>query len=165
MISLLYPSSEGKRGDLYDPFVDFVRTSMKYLLSKNYDAKIEGLCWMQGESDSFSEETSENYGVHLSNFIGDLRKDFSAYAATDGIAFVDAYIAASPAYWVYYEAVNRGKKEVAEQSPMNALVDTIAHGLTCSQEPEGTPDMAHYDSLSELKLGHLFAQELAAYFD
>ena len=138
---------------------------MKYLLSKNYDAKIEGLCWMQGESDSFSEETSENYGVHLSNFIGDLRKDFSAYAATDGIAFVDAYIAASPAYWVYYEAVNRGKKEVAEQSPMNALVDTIAHGLTCSQEPEGTPDMAHYDSLSELKLGHLFAQELAAYFD
>jgi hypothetical protein len=48
---------------------------------------------------------------------------------------------------------------------MNVLVDTISAGLDCSQEPEGTPDIPHYDSLSEIKLGHLFAEEIAAFLD
>ena len=48
---------------------------------------------------------------------------------------------------------------------MNVLVDTISEGLTCSGEPEGNPDMAHYDALSEIKLGHLFAEHLAEFLD
>lgn len=161
----LSPSSSGRTGTLYRHFVAYVNTSLEYLKSKNYDVKIEGMCWMQGESDSFSVEASTGYAEHLYNFIADIRKEFADYAAEDGIAFVDAYIAASPAYWVYYEAVNRGKFEVATQSSLNALVDTIAAGLTCSAEPEGTPDMAHYDSMSEIKLGHLFGEQLAQYLD
>jgi hypothetical protein len=161
----LSPSSEGKTGELYKKFVAYVETSMKYLISKNYDVKIEGMCWMQGESDCFSVEASEGYGEHLKNFIDDIRKKFSRYAADDGIAFVDAYIANNPVYWVYYEAVNRGKTEVASLSPLNALVDTISAGLDCSKEPEGAPDIPHYDSLSEIKLGNLFAEQIAKYLD
>ena len=101
----------------------------------------------------------------LENFIADIRKEFSQYAPEDGIAFVDAYIAANPAYWVYYESVNQGKLEVAQRSSMNALVDTITAGLTCSTEPEGDPDMAHYDSMSQIKLGHLFGQQIAKFLD
>jgi hypothetical protein len=48
---------------------------------------------------------------------------------------------------------------------MNALVDTIALGLTCSEEPEGEPDLAHYDALSEIKLGHHFMIEASKFFD
>ena len=161
----LSPSSKGKTGELYKQFVAYVETSMKYLISKNYDVSIEGMCWMQGESDCFLVESSENYGEHLNNFIKDIRKKFSKYAADDGIAFIDAYIANNPVFWVYYEAVNRGKQEVAALSPMNALVDTISAGLICTEEPEGTPDIPHYDSLSEIKLGHLFAEQIAAYLD
>ena len=161
----LSPKSDGKTGDLYKQFVAYVETSIKYLISKNYDVKIEGMCWMQGESDSFSVEDSEKYGEHLNNFIEDIRKRFSKYAADDGIAFVDAYIADNPVYWVYCEAVNRGKREVAALSPMNTVVDTISAGLSCTEEPEGAPDMAHYDSLSEIKLGHLFAEHLAVFLD
>lgn len=157
----LSPSSEGKTGREYRSFVAFVQSSMDYLLSKGYDAKIEGMCWMQGESDSFMVETADAYGKHLENLIGDIRYTFAPYAAEDGIAFVDAYIAQNPAYWVYYEGVNRGKAEVAQLSPLNCVVDTSA--LTCDTEPEGMPDMAHYDSLSEIQLGHLFAQQLALY--
>ena len=50
-------------------------------------------------------------------------------------------------------------------SPMNVLVDTISAGLDCTKEPEDTPDIPHYDSLSEIKLGHLFAEAVAGFFD
>ena len=161
----LSPSGKGKTGDLYKNFVAFANTSLEYLRSKNYDVQIEGMCWMQGESDCFSVADSEAYGEHLRNFIKDIRKKFAKYAAPDGIAFVDAYIADNPVYWVYCEAVNRGKREVAAESPMNALVDTIAAGLTCANEPADSPDLAHYDSMSEILLGHLFAEEIMKYLD
>lgn len=161
----LSPTSAGKTGPLYKEFVAFVESSVKYLISKNYDVKIEGMCWMQGEFDSFMIESSTEYGKHLENFIKDIRKEFSAYAADDGIAFIDAYIAANPMYWVYYESVNLGKTNVARLSPMNEIVDTISEGLDCSKEPEGTPDIPHYDALSEIKLGHLFAEKLSKFLD
>mgnify|MGYP003293907669 CR=1 FL=1 len=43
-------------------------------LLKNYDIKIEGLCWMQGESDSFHQEFAIQYEEHLNNFIVDTPK-------------------------------------------------------------------------------------------
>ena len=161
----LSPSSKGKTGDLYKEFTAFVETSVNYLISKNYDVKIEGMCWMQGESDSFLIESSTEYGSNLERFIQDIRKEFSKYAAEDGIAFIDAYIAANPMFWVYYESVNLGKTNVEKLSHMNALVDTIKAGLDCSREPEENPDIPHYDALSEIKLGNLFAEELSRFLD
>ena len=119
---------------------------------------------MQGESDSGSVELATNYKTYLSNFIQDIRTQFDPYAAPDGIAFVDACISDSP-YWPNYKLVNASKQAVADESPLNVLVDTIAHGLTYTQEPAGSPDLAHYDALSEIKLGNLFALELANYMD
>lgn len=161
----LSPSSKGKTGTLYKQFVAFVQANVKYLISKNYDVKIEGMCWMQGESDSFSVEHATNYEVHLANLIKDTRRKFKRYASDDGIAFIDAYIADNPMYWVYCDYVNQSKLAVSELSPMNVIVDTIYHGLSCSSEPEENPDLAHYDSLSELKLGYLFAEEVSKFFD
>ena len=161
----LSPTSKGMTGSLYKQFIRFVNTSVDYLISKNYDVKIEGMCWMQGESDAFTVDHSEKYAEHLSNLIGDIRNEFSQYATEDGIAFVDAYIADTPGVWPYYEAVNRGKAEVAGRSPMNVVIDTIAAGLECTEEPEGAPDLAHYDSMSEILLGHLFAEALSEFLN
>ena len=161
----LSPSSDGKTGELYRKFTDFVEVNLKYLESKNYDIEVEAMCWMQGESDSFSVENGTDYAEHLTNFIGDIRGEFRRYAADDGIAFIDAYIADNPVYWVYCDLVNASKDTVAAASPMNALIDTVSHGLSCSAEPAEAPDLAHYDSMSELKLGHLFAEEAAKFFD
>lgn len=161
----LSPSNCGKTGDLYKQFVEYVNTSLKYLVSKNYDIKIEAMCWMQGESDSLSIENATDYKVHLNNFIKDIRKEFNSYSSDNGIAFVDAYIADNPIYWVYYDQVNLSKKSVAESSDANVVINTVSHGLSCSEEPWESPDMAHYDSLSEIKLGHLFAEEASKFFD
>ena len=158
----LPPSSEGKTGQLYKEFVKFVDTSLNYLSSKNYDVKIEGMCWMQGESDSFSVENATAYKTNLSNFIKDIRKKFNHYAPTDGIAFVDALIADNPSYWVYCDIVNEQKKAVANESPLNTVIDTST--LVCGEEPAEKPDLAHYDSLSQIKLGHLFAEKIVNFF-
>ena len=159
------PSNFGKTGKMYRAFESFVQTSLKYLKEKNYDFIIEGMCWMQGESDSFSVENATNYKDNLTYLIKDVRKKFTRYAGDNGIAFVDAYIADNPVYWVYCDLVNESKRQVAELSWTNVLIDTIAEGLTCSEEPEENPDMAHYDSMSQIKLGHLFAENVSQFFD
>ena len=158
----LSPSSDGNTGDLYKHFVKYAKLSMEYLISKNYDVSIAGMCWMQGESDSFSVEHGINYEVHLSNFIKDIRKTFSRYADDDGIAFIDAMIADNPVFWVYCDLVNESKRRVAEQSPMNLLLDT--QHLITTNEPEENPDIPHYDSLSQIELGHMFAEALSGFF-
>lgn len=159
----LSPSSKGKTGKEYKAFVAFVENSIDYLKSKNYNVTIEGMCWMQGEADACALETAMDYGEHLENFIKDIRKKFSKYASNNGIAFIDAYIAKTPTFWVYYEHVNNGKTKVAKLSNLNKVIDTSE--LTSSNEPLGAPDIPHYDSLSEIKLGHLFAEQLSYYIN
>lgn len=157
------PSGKRATGNLYRSFVRFVEESMEYLIKKNYDVKIAGMCWMQGESDALSKKNATNYEMNLLNFIKDIRKRFDCYASSGKIAFIDATIAENPKLWTYYEQLNASKREVAKASPLNALIDTSAAGLICSEEPAEKPDTPHYDSLSEIKLGHLFAAELAKF--
>jgi hypothetical protein len=159
----LSPSSSGKTGKLYKQFIAFVSQSLEYLQSKNYDIEVEGMCWMQGESDSLDRETAIEYESNLSNFINDIRDKFKGYSSSNGIAFIDAKIAAS-FFWTHYELVNQSKANVENLSPLNVLIDTISEGLTVTEEPQPTPDIAHYDSLSEIKLGNLFAEKISLYF-
>ena len=161
----LSPATLNVTGPLYRGFVQYVNQSLDFLISKNYSIKIEGMCWMQGESDSFSEKNGTDYKRHLSNFIKDIRAEFSEYAAEDGIAFIDAEIADNPVYWVFCDLVNESKRAVSELSPMNVLIDTNAEGLTCDTEPVENPDRAHYDSMSQIKLGHLFAESLLPFLN
>ena len=156
--------SAGNMGPLYNSFVEFVHTSVEYLEMKNYKVNIEAMCWMQGESDSIDDSATMNYEKNLDCFIKDIRAEFADYASDDGIAFVDAYIAAT-IFWKNYVDLNKAKQAVADSSKINVVIDTIAHGLSVVGEPVDQPDIAHYDSLSEIKLGHLFAEECAKFFD
>lgn len=156
--------SAGEVGPLYQNFVEYVRSSISYLETKNYNVNLEAMCWMQGEADSIDEENTNKYEMNLSCFITDIRSEFSDYASNNGIAFVDAYISSS-FFWKHYIQINQAKKAVADSSPMNVVIDTISYGLSITEEPENEPDLYHYDSLSEIKLGHLFAEEIAHFFD
>ena len=160
----LSPSSKGATGKLYKSFVKFVECSMDYLISKDYDVKIEAMCWMQGESDSIKEHNAARYEKNLTRFIKDLRNEFKCYASDDGIAFVDAYIE-DIIFWAHYEKINEAKQNVADSCSMNTVIDTIAAGLTTATEPEDAVDLAHYDALSEIELGKLFAENAAKFFD
>lgn len=155
----LSPSSEGNTGELYKAFTNFVRASMYYLRAKNYNAEIVAMCWMQGESDS--DVNCQTYGTHTANFVSDLRAELAPYIAASGMLFIDAGIADS-VYWKNYPVINAAKSAHAGTSPLNVYIDTIEAGLSITGEPENNPDLAHYDALSEILLGNLFAQAIVS---
>lgn len=159
----LSPSSEGDTGELYTAFTNFVRASMYYLRSKNYDAEIVAMCWMQGESDS-DDTNCKTYGTHTANLVSDLRTEFSSYISEQGMLFIDAGISDS-IYWKNYTVINSAKSAHASASPYNVYIDTIEAGLSITGEPENKPDLAHYDALSEIRLGNLFAEAIVSRLD
>ena len=87
-----------------------------------------------------------------------LREDFKELCGNKDFPFIDAGISNSKD-WQYYRKVNEAKQQFAELDEKNIYIDTIGEGLHTDQEPFDTPDTAHYDSESEILLGHLFAEQ------
>ncbi len=143
------------RGDLYNSAMDFSLKCLDYLLDKGYKIYIDGICWMQGESDSYNADEYAYYRDTIS-LVSGLRLDFSKYQKN--IKFIDAGINEQDDVWMYPEVINNGKKKFADQSDLNFYIDTNALGITTLTEPEINPDYAHYDSLSMVKLGQEFGK-------
>ena len=150
--------SAGQRGSIYNAFLGFVQTYMEALAEKNYDPEIGAICWMQGESDT-TEFKAERYYDNQTAFVSYLREDLAKYANGD-IYFIDAGISDSPYCEPAWREINEAKRKFSEQSPLNIYFSTLELGLTVRNEPIGDPDWGHYDSVSELKLGKTFGEEI-----
>jgi len=149
--------SQGKRGSIYEAFLKFVQTYMDALRDNHYDARIGAVCWMQGESDT-TEFKAKRYYDNQTKFVSYVREDLAPYAEKGGIYWIDAGISNSPYCEPAYPTINEAKAKFAQDSPLNLYFSTIDEGLTVHLEPEGDPDWGHYDSMSVLKLGHLFGE-------
>ena len=147
-----------KRGELYEAALNFTTSSLDYLLDKGYDYQIDGICWMQGESDA-NTKLCKRYYTNTKKFVKYLREDLASYQTT--IDFIDAGISDS-SYWKEYQKINEAKLKYSNESEHNYYIDTIEAGLHYDCEPVNGPDLAHYDSESEILLGKLFAK-LAIY--
>ena len=156
------PSMPGPTGDLYTAFINFTSAHMNYLLDKNYDASIGAMCWMQGESDAYLPYAND-YKDGLSGFVTDIRADLGVFSGDDGIHFIDAGIYDSPLV-DQCEMINQAKRHVAALSSKNHYFDTIEAGLEYDKEPADNPDLAHFDALSTLELGRLFANEISSIY-
>ncbi|MGM9642201.1 MAG: sialate O-acetylesterase [Eubacteriales bacterium] len=147
----------GARGSIYEAALVFIETQMSALVSHGYDARIQAICWMQGESDTTDFKASK-YLENQTAFAAYLREDLAAYAREDGILFIDAGISNSPYCEPAYPEINEAKLAFSLLSPLNFYFSTIDAGYTVHLEPEGDPDWGHYDSLSMLALGRTFAE-------
>jgi len=150
---------EYRRAHIYHAFLPFVTTYMDHLLEKGYDATIDAVCWMQGESDT-TEWKAGRYEKNLKAFVGFLREDLAPYAREGGFWFIDAGISDSPYCLPGYPTVNAAKERVAGALPLQVYFSTIDAGLTTLNEPTGEPDLGHYDALSELALGRMFGEQI-----
>ena len=82
----------------YTKFVATVKDGLADLKAAGYDPKIYGMFWQQGEEDAKNGRpesqptgfngSGDDYGVHLKDFIGRIREQFSDDASTNGIRFV-----------------------------------------------------------------------------
>ena len=118
---------------------------------------------MQGESDAIGR-VADKYYDNQKRFVSFLREDLDKYADDGKIYFIDAGIQAGDIF-PRYEVVNEAKAKLASESELNLYFSTIDEGLTTDLEPEENPDLAHYDSMSELKLGHLFAEYIISSYE
>jgi hypothetical protein len=150
--------SAGQRGSIYNAFLSFVQTYMDALIEKHYAPEIGAICWMQGESDT-TEFKAERYYDNQTAFVSYLREDLAKYARGE-IYFIDAGISDSPYCEPAWREINEAKRRFSERSPFNIYFSTLELGLTVRNEPIGDPDWGHYDSVSELKLGRTFGEEL-----
>lgn len=125
-------------------------------------AEVVAFCWMQGESDAMAPIYADAYYEKLGTLVDKIRTDYGQYAPANGIAFIDATVN-NTGIWVSHDIVNNAKTEYQASNPsLNYLIDTNAEGLTCANEPKGNPDLAHYDSMSQLMLGRLFGENVSA---
>lgn len=153
-----------RKSPMYGRFVEYVKKQMENLKTLGYQPTIKAMCWMQGEGDSY-DGYYQNYLANTKEFVGNLREDFKELAGNKDFPFIDAGINNSMTVdrtallWQYYKEVNEAKKQFAAESENNIYIDTIAEGLHTDQEPFDTPDPAHYDSESQVKLGNLFAEQ------
>ncbi len=149
---------DGERAWIYDAALVFIRQYMTALQEAGYDADLQAIAWMQGESDTSAEKAARYFDNQVA-FVSYLRSDLAAFAQGE-IYFVDAGISSSPYCEPGYPAVNEAKRRFAQLSPYNLYFDTIDMGLTTLYEPADKPDLGHYDSLSELALVRKFGELL-----
>ncbi len=149
---------DGQRAWIYDAALVFIRQYMAALRDAGFEADLQAIAWMQGESDTTAEKAARYFDNQVA-FVSYLRSDLAEFAQGE-IYFVDAGISSSPYCEPGYPAVNEAKGRFAALSPYNLYFDTIDMGLTTLHEPAGEPDLGHYDSLSELALGRRFGELL-----
>lgn len=156
--SILYNqwfNSRRNRGELYNASLNFTIASLNYLKSKGYNVEIGAICWMQGESDSIKIRQARAYYKNTIKLIEYYRNDLKDFYK-DNLLFIDAGIAEIDA-WPYNKVINDAKRRAASLSEYNKYFSTSEMNLTTNKEPEGSPDLAHYDSMSMLELGRKFA--------
>ena len=145
---------------MFKQLVDFVDARMDDLKQQNLNPVLRAFCWMQGEGDSYPGYWKYYY-ENLVRFKKNLDKFLLKYTENENLPFIDAGIGPGAAKgetsgeWQYYKEVNDCKKDFANLSETNIYFDTIEAGLHSNEEPY---DNVHYDSASQIKLGHLFAQ-------
>lgn len=127
--------------------------------TETYTPKIEAMCWMQGENDSFS---NKRYFALENEFVNSLRKKYAEYSDENGFAFVNGGITT---YWPNYYQVNAAKQKNCELLADAEYIDAVGMELDYRNEPTGNPDYAHLDAQSMIKLGRAFGTAALKYFD
>lgn len=147
---------QAKSGKLYKAFIKYVGACLGEL-SKTYNLSIDAMCWMQGESDTEQQAHVNSYKSNLNSFVKALREHYTEY--NPDFMFYDAYIK-WPRDWQgdRPDQINDIKKELAEENLHYEVIDTLSAGLHTYDELTGSPDLAHFDAASEIKLGEMFAQ-------
>lgn len=154
----------GRESPMYGRFIKYVKLQMENLKKLGYIPTIKAFCWMQGEGDAYPA-LYDKYYDNLKGFVTDVRADLKELSGNVDVPFIDAGIANTidpethKPVWEYYKEVNDAKKQFAAESENNFYIDTIEAGMHTNEEPFGEPDLAHYDSESQVMLGNLFAEQ------
>lgn len=151
----------GAEGKYLTDFKLKINEGLNILKSEGLNPKIVSFMWMQGESDAIFVKTAFKFYDSQLALINDIRTTFKDDSSVRGISFIDSGAFNAP-YWTAYKKINDSKYRISLLSDANFYIDTIGNGITTLYENN---DLAHYDSMSMIKLSHLYGQALSQFID
>jgi hypothetical protein len=125
-------------------------------LPKGDTLDIQGVLWMQGESDSTKQEAADQYQTALARFVERVRTDVGKITDQD-MSTLDFYvgkIADSPV-WIHRKTIWAAQESVAKADANVHLVD--ARFLPLFYNDGFWSPMIHYTTEGQVQLGELFA--------
>jgi hypothetical protein len=130
-----------KGGLLYSTLAGKVNDAKTKFDSVNCQYRTMAFFWVQGESDSTTQDMSSRYQSNLTQFISDVRSD----VITQYPPVIIVLVSYAEAWKGYYEVVRTAQAAVASTVPGSFLVET--------KELSRIPDGMHYDAESVIRLG------------
>ncbi len=139
-------------GSLCSQLLRRVRAARTALATAGYTASVDGLFWMQGESDAANSDDAWRYAERLTRLIVRTRAELGEPLLPVVIGRLNAHIDSMEGYSLPYVNVIRSQQAFVESNvPYTALVDTDDLLLTA--------DHLHFAAQAELDLGLRFAAE------
>lgn len=148
-------------GDKFLAAVNHICLALNNLVKENIAFEVSAILWMQGGSDTGDTSWTNAYYNNEVCLTNDFRSLLGGMSADIGIHWIDTLITdeGSQSATGNRLLVDQAKIRHMEEDPLGSIVDTRDCGLIKTEEPE-TPDLPHYDSLSELKLGEMMGDAL-----
>ena len=145
-------------GNCYRVFLDVVRSGLEAYRKQGYTPRIKGLAWIQGESESGSENYSGKYSILLQALINDMRKDLSDITKEDlsELHVVVSKIPASYQQIAQYTDIVRTHQDTVAAN--DAFVTTVDNDFLLPGALNRTDDH-HYYYTDMLKLGQNLMKE------
>lgn len=138
----------------HDTFVNRVNTALAGLTSAGVSYAVEGMLWMQGETDSLNTAHANSYQANLSAFIADMRSryssnlDFAIGRLSNHLPWQLSSVSDDGV-----DKVRAAQEAVAAGHSRTYLVDTDSYSLH--------DDEVHFDTNGQIALGQGFANALS----
>ena len=138
-----------------------ILNSITRLKDLGLDPEVFAVCWMQGETDSWYYEDTEDYFDREADLIDRITAFLGDNVAPNGFAFLDAAISDSYA-WTLAPVINTQKERLALERCNNYYIDTYTEGLGCYADNN---DIAHYDCIDMIRLGEMYGDGIKQVVD
>lgn len=151
-------AASGSDGVSYRGFQTTVANGMAALQAA-YPAEtfvIEGMIWMQGESDATSDERSNLYEGALNSFLTDIRANYGANLpfVLGRLSTNQTDLTENATETVYFSRVRDAQTALAAADPFVEFVDTDSFSVKS--------DGIHFDNPGQQALGYAFAAHMQA---
>ncbi|MEM6452626.1 MAG: sialate O-acetylesterase [Cyanobacteria bacterium P01_D01_bin.105] len=139
-------------GPQYNAFTQTVDTALAELKASGVRYEIDGLVWMQGESDTYQDTFAPKYRDNLTEFIGSVRDRYGAdLEVAIGLIRNDL-----PTSRQNLDLVREAQQVVSGLDSRVKLVNTDALGAGQDVLKVDVGDWTHYNAAGQVQLGNAF---------
>ena len=141
-------AEDSAKGDCYTDFMATVDAALTALEEEGVSYQIEGLAWMQGESDATYEPWADAYEANLTHLIARIREDVVEPKLPIVMGRIDCSV-----HCPYRDTVRTAQDAVAASD--------VAVGIVETADLPQVADALHFDGSGMRTLGERFADQLS----